>query len=186
MVFGMRRRPVRRGTSADRARNEAGGDPRATAQFSYEMLLFQQLEEHAHMWQTPALALTAQAFLLTISLNEDLTAAPRVVAALLGAVVALLSVQLMAKHKLHLELDRCELERLEAELGISRIARRGWAYTSEGYHAPSRAAERTWLTRRSSSHLWSLGLWVFLLVDLGIVASEMPGIIHQVRHLLAA
>ena len=51
------------------------------------------------MWQVPALALTAHAFLLTSALNTGGPRLPRVFAAVLGLVLSGLSMQLMAKHR---------------------------------------------------------------------------------------
>lgn len=139
--------------------------------FSYEMLVLQQAEEHAHMWQTPALALTAQAFLLTVSLDDSITAPSRLVAAGLGALVALLSVQLMTKHQFHLLLDRWKMSELERNLDIVPISDRGWAYhvpQRGDYTAPAPHLELQGLRGRSASAWWLRGLWTFLAVNLGI------------------
>lgn len=51
------------------------------------------------LWQTPVLSLTAQAFLFTIILSADSATTGRLVASLLAFVTAVVSVQLLAKHR---------------------------------------------------------------------------------------
>lgn len=91
--------------------------------FTYEMLLYRELEQDAMLWQTPTIALTAQAFLLTIALNPTSSVFATFLAAGLGLVVALLSMQLMAKHRFLNLMDRAHLHELEdrLEIGISAI-----------------------------------------------------------------
>ncbi len=139
---------------------------------SYEMLTLQGLEEHAHMWQTPALGLTAQAFLFTVSLDPAVAPASRALAAGLGAVVALLSLQLMIKHQFHLKLDRAQLNDLEERLGLVRIGLRRWGYHDDGSYdcdLPG-APEQRWPHRLHSAFLWKLGLSIFAAADLVVLA----------------
>lgn len=73
-------------------------------ELSRDLAVYQCLSERyqAHvtiMWQAPALGLAAEAFLMTVSLNSALSQNARIIASLLGALVALMSMQLMARHR---------------------------------------------------------------------------------------
>lgn len=174
-------RRSRRRAAAAAASAGPWGEENARDIFSYEMLLLQQMEEHSHMWQTPALGLTAQAFLLTISLDTSNTTSSRALAAALGAVVALLSVQLMIKHEFHLRLDRWQLRRLEDRLGIEPIVLRGWGYAEKdgSYTRPSITGpegdllgpQMTRLSKARSSRWWKHGLGGFVVVNVGLFLS---------------
>lgn len=148
------RRQARR---AGAATTTPWGDQSAIDLFSYEMLLSREAEEHAHMWQTPALALTAQAFLLTISLDTGQHWFARCIASGLGVVLAFMSVQLMAKHRFHMLLDREMLKQIETRLGMTPVSQRSWA--------PSPQHPSTRLNRLRSYALWRTGLLVILLVN---------------------
>jgi hypothetical protein len=71
------------------------------------------------MWQAPALGLAAEAFLLTVSLGNGSSRAARIIAAILGTLVALMSMQLMAKHRFLSRRDDEALHVLEKRLGIA-------------------------------------------------------------------
>ncbi len=53
----------------------------------------------AMRWQTPALGMTAQAFLLTLALAPDSSRLARLLASALSLILALMVMQLMAKHR---------------------------------------------------------------------------------------
>lgn len=83
------------GPSAEGSNSEGGRDA-----LVYELLMLRQLEQNAMVWQTPALALTAEAFLLTIALGGESSRFARLLSSALSVVVAVLAMQLMAKHRL--------------------------------------------------------------------------------------
>jgi len=64
------------------------------------------------MWQTPALAMTAMAFLLTLALNDNGASIPRIVVGALSLVVAMSCLQLMAAHWHYRQDDEGRLEEL--------------------------------------------------------------------------
>lgn len=66
--------------------------------FEYQILVQRSLSEHSEMWQTPSLAMTAEAFLLTIAADSEGSMGARLLACALGVLVAAMSMQLMAKH----------------------------------------------------------------------------------------
>ena len=67
MIFGQRRQ-----AAAARRHPDSLADSRLTRQlFAYEMLAERRNQQDSMLWQAPALALTAQAFLLTIALGGN-------------------------------------------------------------------------------------------------------------------
>jgi len=125
------------------------------------------------LWQVPALSLTAQAFLFTISLGEGTSTIARVIAGVLGFVSAVISVQLLQKIKWLERLDRRILEELEKKLGVPVL------------HAHPKTLATFVDTPANvfvgipSSFLWSLGLALFGLTSLSvaIVASLWPSLL---------
>ncbi|MFF5176792.1 hypothetical protein ACFY2Q_02015 [Micromonospora sp. NPDC000316] len=124
------------------------------------------------MWQVPALATAAQAFLLTTALQQGGSPAAQAVAAILGVILAALSAQLMAKHR-HLEMSDSRLaERIERQLGLA--VRLG---------VPPHAAGRfrlgnrqPWWIRLSSYRLWLLGVASFGVADLVVALDAIVGL----------
>lgn len=146
---------------------------RETRLFAYEMLLLRQQTQANLLWQTPALALTAQAFLLTIALVADFSATGRVLAAGLGVVVAVISMQTMARHRYLESLDSFQMEALEHELGLPPISSRDWrsqAPVPGGRFATPVGSGATGL---SSYRVWQLGLATFAVVNLAVVVIEL-------------
>jgi hypothetical protein len=111
-------------------------------------------------WQTPSLALTAEAFLLQIALGHESTAPARLVASALNLVLSLLCIQLMAKHREMQIDDRQILIRLETRLGLPT------------YHEKPRVDDLSpWKRhlRTSSTTLWMIGFGILSAVALGIL-----------------
>jgi hypothetical protein len=156
--------------------------------FHYEMLIQREMEQDAMLWETPTLALTAQAFLLTIALNKDSTAVAVCVAAVLGMLVAFLSMQLMAKHRFLNELDRAEMHRLEDLIGVPHISRRSYFFQDGKYVVPmihrlkGRGAppKQGYLETAGSYKFWIRGVGIFAFVNAGILLSEAfwPWLLH--------
>ncbi|MDQ3714934.1 MAG: hypothetical protein M3381_02680 [Actinomycetota bacterium] len=135
------------------------------------MLLVRELEQDAMLWQTPTIALTAPAFLLTIALTPDSQLFARVLAASLGLVVAALSMQLMAKHRILESVDRHKLGQLEAALGIDRLSDRGWGWERGKYLLTGDGGPKdSWFRRRKSYVVWQSGIAVFGLANLTVIA----------------
>jgi hypothetical protein len=87
----------------------------------YEAVNVRRIAFDNLMWQVPALGLTAQAFLLTITLDEDDGFVARLVAGGLGLAMSIISAQLMLKHRQNEEIDRRLLELMEASNGWQRV-----------------------------------------------------------------
>lgn len=155
--------------------------------FAYEALLQREMEQDAMLWETPTIALTAQAFLLTIALNKESSSIAVYVSAALGILVAVMSMQLMAKHRFLNEMDRAQLHRLEEVLGLPHISRRSYFYPNGEYEVPAelstagrKAPEEGPLQRLGSYNFWIRGLAAFALVNVAILAIELlwPAILH--------
>jgi hypothetical protein len=67
----------------------------------WQTLAARRVSYDTMMWQTPALGMTAQAFLLTLALGGQTTTTGRMVAAVLAAALAAMTMQLLAKHRYH-------------------------------------------------------------------------------------
>jgi hypothetical protein len=131
--------------------------------FAFEMIMYRELEQDAMTWQTPALALTAQSFLLTIALDSTATTGARALAAGLGILVAVMSLQLMAKHIYLCNVDRAQLRQLEECMGLPKISQRQWGDGVRGM--PSRG----FLERRSSGVWWIRGMMIFALANAAVI-----------------
>lgn len=160
-------------------------DRHAKELFTYEMLLQRELEQDAMLWLTPTIALTAQAFLLTIALNKDSPAFATYLAAGLGLVVALLSMQLMAKHRFLNLMDRAHLHALEARLRIEHLSNRQYFYNNGAYRVPDWLKDHKsppsehGLAKFRSYRVWIFGMVVFAAVNLAVIAVQTwaPGLL---------
>lgn len=122
--------------------------------FAYEVLSFRELEQDAKLWQTPSLAMTAQAFLLTIAFNPDVALIGRLFTAGLATIVSLSSMHLMWKHRFLAQLDRTKMADLERRIGLPGIVGRRW-----GLSGPK--------PRFGSSYVvWQLALAAFALAGI--------------------
>jgi hypothetical protein len=136
--------------------------PHHTA-LTYEVLAARQVSHNELMWQTPALAMTAMAFLFTISLgNNDWGS--RAVASFLGFLVALVSLQLMAKHSHHQRRDADLLAEIENRQEMMRVNQapstetRGLLQRLRQWRPKPVStwpnAARTWFVQQRSRYWW--------------------------------
>jgi hypothetical protein len=141
--------------------------PEATTLAVYQVVTSRRLAFDTMMWQVPSLSLTAQAFLLTISLSADSSWLARVVSSGLGIVVMAMCLQLMAKFRHLVDID--SLMATELEKDFEKPAGKGTPI-----HLPPRQRARVlnvapkWLIALSSYRLWMIGLALFLIADLAI------------------
>lgn len=172
-----------RGSSRSTGGTSARDEDRKSL-FVYERLTDHLISQETLLWQTPALALTAQAFLLTIALNTSSSALMVVSVSFLGALVAAMSWQLMSKHQFLAQLDRAYLHYLEDSLGIPHISNRGYFPHRphsvpdhlEGRGAPNRPSL---MARLPSFRVWRWGMIVFLLFNLVLVALNIVPAVRQ-------
>ncbi|MGY1695368.1 hypothetical protein ACI780_10680 [Geodermatophilus sp. SYSU D00814] len=134
-------------------------DQYARELFTYEQLVARSSQSDAVPWLVPALALTAQAVLLGTALDPDREPWPTTVACAVGVLITVLAWQLMGRHRYHSDLDRAEMLRLEAELGLRPIADRGSQAARLVAVRPPR------LGSLSSFRVWRVGLLLVAVVD---------------------
>ena len=129
----------------------------------YDVLAARRVAKDSLLWQTPALSLTAQAFLFTIALGQGTTVGARLIAAILALVASLASIQLMAKSRYFEEGDSKMLEEYERAMGFQTI------------HARPDYSKKAWYVKRSSYRLWIFMLAIFgaaaVVVIVGLAAS---------------
>lgn len=130
--------------------------------FEYQIISARINEADAKMWQVPGLTMTAQAFLLTITLSADFKMGAHIVGAGMGALIAWMSYQLMSKHRHFHQLDTAMLRHLESRIGLSSISVYGWP--SQVVEPPS-----TWLVRRRSVSVWKRGIALIGIVNLLLI-----------------
>ncbi|MBY4127368.1 hypothetical protein HQO83_03075 [Rhodococcus fascians] len=130
--------------------------------FEYQIISARINEADAKMWQVPGLTMTAQAFLLTITLSADFKMGAHIVGAGMGALIAWMSYQLMSKHRHFHQLDTAMLRHLEERIGLSSISIYGW---------PPQVVEpsTTWLVRRRSVSVWKRGIAVIGIVNILLI-----------------
>ena len=123
----------------------------------YSALSARALNHNALVWQTPALALAAEAFLLTIALNPLATMLARMVAAGLNLMLSILCLQLMTKHRAMVVFDREAMVAIESSMGMNQ------------YHGRLSPDALSWFARQRSGDWWRGGFLVLALVSVAIL-----------------
>lgn len=118
----------------------------------YESVVGDRQAYDSSVWQAPVLSLTAQAFLLTISLAGDTAQIARILSSVLSVLVAFASTQLLSKHR-------------EAEVRSSLLLER-FEEATEGFAA----IHTKWQTGRWFVSLSSYKIWRATLVAFGLVS----------------
>lgn len=121
--------------------------PSMMAECQYKILNARRDSFNNLVWQTPVLSLTAQAFLFTIILSEGVPELGRFIAAVLSSIAALMSLQLLSKHRFMEEQHAKILHTYEE---IHKL-----------YAANCAIKPPTWTVRLSSYWLWRILLWTF-------------------------
>lgn len=139
----------------------------------YEALTARVGHRDALLWQSPALAFAAQAFLLTIALGHDSMPVARMIAASLGMVVTYLSIQLMLKHRMYMTNDQIMMVSLEREMNLPGSAidydTQYVRYQRDMTEPPLQEFQRKkGMTDKVSVNVWRKGLWFFFYVNLAI------------------
>ena len=155
--------------------SEAGWEAHGRDAFAYQMIMQRGVQTNGLLWQTPSLALTAQAFLLTVSLAGDTFRPIRVVVSVLGLVIGIMSMQLMAKHHYFYELDQAELRRIESRLQLPPIAHRSQQIVDH--------AKDVWalpFVKVTSYVVWQSGIFLIALTNavVLILVLTTPGLLN--------
>lgn len=101
------------------------------------------------VWQTPVLSLTAQAFLFTIILSGGVPELGRTIAAVLAAIAAIMSLQLLSKHRF--------MEEQHAKI------LQAYELIHKSYAANRFIRAPNWTVRLPSYWLWRVLLWAFFI-----------------------
>jgi hypothetical protein len=149
-------------------------------------------------WTVPALALAAQAFLLTIALDPDASDRTRAAAAFAGFVTVIASLQFLAKHRFNFDWWEAVIERERAALGWESLQRHKMLDPIEQYPLDTLLRKREWfqaeheLNRNRVSHwlhrargwfavslkatmVWSIALVFFAGLDAVLVVLALLG-----------
>ncbi|MFE3002219.1 hypothetical protein ACFXG4_45540 [Nocardia sp. NPDC059246] len=90
------------------------------------------LQYETLLWQVPALSLTAQAFLFSIAMGAGNDPVARIASSLLALIVSIISIMLMASHRLAVRKDELWLERFEQnELDVGTWGAHGTAFARQ-------------------------------------------------------
>jgi len=132
----------------------------------YNVLAARRVATDSLLWQSPALSLTAQAFLFTITLDSGTVVGARLIAAFLALVVSLVSMQLMTKNRYFEKRDSKMLEEYEK------------AKQDDGFqsiHERPDYSEAAWYEKIKSYRLWLFMLAIFgtaaVVVIVGLLTS---------------
>ena len=137
----------------------------------YEAVTARRNTYDSLFWEVPALSLTAQAFLMTIALGPDTARGARVIAAAVGFLMALISVQLFTKHRALERLNSQMAELCERKLGIDRVL--GFApHGSPGEQARAWRPMR-WPASMRSYTVWLIGLSLFGVASASILVLSL-------------
>lgn len=147
-------------------------------ELTYEMLTARFLAHDELLWQTPVLALTAQSFLMTISLSPDVDDWAGATAAALGTVLILMSMHLLGRHRFLELVEKYKLKMLEESLQIEPLSTHSWAwnykqspklgnaYPYRDYGLESPSYYRVFSV--PSYRIWQVGLSLFAIANAAI------------------
>ena len=119
---------------------------------AYDVLRERRLAFDSLMWQSPALGIAAQSFLLSIAFDSSKGTGSCLICALLSIGLGLCSMQLMLKHRYHEKLTTLALHKIELDHALIPIHER-----------PTRATKDMpfgQIINISSFKLWMWGLLI--------------------------
>jgi ADP-ribose pyrophosphatase YjhB (NUDIX family) len=152
------------------------GDVWAKDDVIYSALASREASRDQMLWQTPALAMTGMAFLLTIALGDSGPNWARAMAAGLSVVVAIMSMQLMARLSMLAIQDAdllWDIERSSGMRPIHQYAPTAGSGRKIGVIATKAVAKYSgYLAQFRSRYVWMLGLGIFCVMSL-LIASVL-------------
>jgi hypothetical protein len=136
-------------------------------------------------WAVPALALTAQALLLSVVFDHSTTALGRVLASLTGLIIVLAALHLLLKHTFNFDMYEAVIERERKERGLPGVSRRELLVDAKAFPKQSGFRERDWLALEPNANwlsharkrfisdvravqVWTVALMLLALIDLGV------------------
>jgi hypothetical protein len=145
----------------------------------YQTLASRRQSYDTLMWQVPALSLSGQAFLFTIALGSGSSTAARIIASLLAFIIAVISMQLMSKHRFHEELNSRLLERFENTYGLSQWL--GFPFHNPRDVNAAIGVRGGVFVHRSSYRIWMAGLGLFAIASLIVIGLALAPLLGLPR-----
>ena len=138
------------------------------------------------LWQMPTMALTGEAFLLTIALAGSTSQAGRIVASALAMIVALAALHSLSAHRLSELADAAWLSEHERAHGASEIHGLTWrdrriAIVRDKLHSKSftdRLVARTYHFRSIVVWFWTMVLIALTACAVLVLAIADPALLH--------
>ncbi|WP_433520764.1 hypothetical protein ACQPZ2_25575 [Nocardia pseudovaccinii] len=156
--------------------------PRRTADLEmvYRTVADRRLQYENLLWQVPALSLTAQAFLFSISMGADNDSIARIASSLLALIVSVISIMLMASHRLAERKDALWLERFEQQqIGTSTWGSHGAVFETQ---LQSVDLDVPWLDNlipmRQMFTVWVVGLACFGVAAIFMIIRTLVAVVH--------
>src|SRR5436190_7835745 len=84
-------------------------------------------------WAVPALALTAQALLLTVVFSHSSSTAGHIMASATGVVILLAALHLLGKHTFNFDMYEAVIERERERLGLPRVSKKHLLADAESF-----------------------------------------------------
>ncbi|WP_330252953.1 hypothetical protein OG874_44140 [Nocardia sp. NBC_00565] len=140
----------------------------------YQAVAERRLQYENLLWQVPAVSLTAQAFLFSVALTQDIDSFPQILAGLLAMTVSVISIMLMASHRRAESRDAQWLERFEQqELGAGAWGAHGAAFRSQKIADPDAGWFANLINLRLMFQVWVVGLGMFGLVAILMIVKTV-------------
>ncbi|MFE7800354.1 hypothetical protein [Nocardia sp. NPDC057440] len=140
----------------------------------YQAVADRRLQYENLLWQVPAVSLTAQAFLFSVALSQNIDAFPRILAGLLALNVSVISIMLMASHYRAESRDAQWLERFEQqELGAGAWGAHGAAFRPQYTADPDAGWLGNLIHLRLMFQVWIVGLALFGLVAILMIVKTL-------------
>jgi len=129
----------------------------------YQVVADRHLQYENLLWQVPTLSLTAQAFLFSIAMAAGNDPVARIASSLLALIVSIISIMLMASHRLAGRKDALWLERFEQQgLGAGAWGAHGPVFEAQQDIADLDAGwVGTLIPMRQMFTVWIIGLGCF-------------------------
>ncbi|WP_104190437.1 hypothetical protein [Cryobacterium sp. Y82] len=165
---------------------ESGASPKEADQLLavWQAVSQRRIAYETMMWQTPALGMTAQAFLLTLALATDTSDVARIASAALSVLISIMVIQLLGKHRKFEMLDTLTLEEIEIRLNLVTVAghfphSRNRNPSRQVFLARESGRSALWGPMRfwemSSFALWCYGQYLFIVAAAAIIVTVVVG-----------
>ncbi|WP_433755094.1 hypothetical protein [Nocardia sp. CA-135398] len=156
--------------------------PRRSADLEmvYQTVADRRLQYENLLWQVPTLSLTAQAFLFSIAMAAASDSIARIASSLLALIVSIISIMLMASHRLAERKDASWLERFEQQ----QIGAGAWGAHGTVFETQQQNVELDvgWLEKlipmRQMFTVWVVGLACFGMAAIFMIIRTLVAVGH--------